>query len=107
MSTITQERWMRLIELLNSNDFDFVCSWFEDADGNQIGTMANRKTDAQHIPTTAHRLRIDGEIWVRFDDWIYQDILDIYNGLRDDPEYLVQIRDGKLYIELAAQGDVS
>jgi hypothetical protein len=103
MRTTNQERWMRLIELMNSDDFDCLCSWFENAAGTQFPTMANRIPAAQHIPTTVHRMRIDGATWVRGDDWVYQDIHSIYNKLRDNQEYLIQIRDDKLYIELAPQ----
>ena len=47
-------------------------------------------------------MRIDGKIWCK-DDWIEEDIENIYNKLRDKPEYLVQICEGTLHIQLGLQ----
>jgi hypothetical protein len=104
VATATQERWMRLIELLNSEEFDYPSSWFEAADGTRSLLMANRTVAAQHIPSDAQRMRIDGETWVRGDEWITEDIQGIHDKLRGHQEYLSQIRDGVLFIELAPVG---
>src|SRR5262249_53398560 len=86
-ATVVQERWMRLIELLNSDEFGYPCSWFEDADGNRLLWMANRTVAAQYVKTNAHRMRIDAQTWVRGDEWIYEDIEGICRGLQAYPEY--------------------
>jgi hypothetical protein len=31
MQTLEQVRWMALIELLNSDEFHYPCTWFEDS----------------------------------------------------------------------------
>ena len=88
----------------HSDEFGYPSSWFEAADGKRSVLMANRTPAAQHIPADAHRMRIHGEMWVRGDDWITEDIQGIHDRLRGHPEYLSQIRDGVLYIELAPAG---
>ncbi|MGL4555187.1 MAG: hypothetical protein ACRC33_28810 [Gemmataceae bacterium] len=104
MATATQERWMRLIELLNSDEFGYPSSWFEAADGTRSLLMACRTPTAQHVPADAHRMRIDGETWVRGDDWDREDIQAIYLGLQQHPAYVAAIRGGSLFIELAPAG---
>jgi hypothetical protein len=103
VATTSQERWMRLIELMNSDEFGYPCSWFEDANAKQLLLMANRTIAAQYVPADAQRMRVDGETWVR-DEWIYEDIQSIYRRLQEYPEYLAQIRDGAIYIELTPEG---
>lgn len=105
MSTEIQQRWMRLIELLNSDDFGYPCSWFEDAAGDRLPLMANRIPAAEYVPAGARRMRIDGRTWVRGDDWIGEDIQGIYNKLRENPNYLVQLCDETLYVELSPAVD--
>ena len=100
MTTQAQERWMVLVDLLNSDEFDFPSTWFEDSDGNRSTLMANRTVAAKHIPLDVHRMRIDGSIWVRGDDWIHHDIQMVYDKLSKRSEYLVSIVDDTLYIEL-------
>ncbi len=95
---------MRLIELLNSDEFGYPCSWFEDADGKDLLLMANRTVAVQYVKANAHRIRIDAETWVRGDDWIREEIQAIYHGLQHYPEYVSVIRGGSLYIELAPVG---
>ena len=104
MATATQERWMRLIELLNSDKFGYPTSWFEAADGTRSLLMACRTSAAQHVPADAHRMRIDGETWVRGDEWDHEDIQAIFDGLQRHPEYVAALRGGSLYIELAPVG---
>jgi hypothetical protein len=101
LATAAQEQWMRLIELLNSDEFGYPSSWFETADGTRSLLMACRTPAAQHIPAEAHRMRIEGETWVRGDEWDREDIQAIYHGLQRHPEYVAALRDGLLYIELA------
>jgi hypothetical protein len=62
--------------------------------------MANRTPAAEHISERAHRMRIDGKVWVR-DDWVEEDIEHICDGLQSDPEYVVEIRSDSLFITLA------
>src|SRR5262245_16725427 len=95
---------MRLIELMNSDEFGYPCSWFEDANGKQLLLMANRTIAAQYVPPDAQRMRVDGETWVRGDEWIYEDIQSIHHRLQEYPEYLAQIRDRAIYIELRPEG---
>lgn len=96
---------MALIELLNSDEFNYPCTWFEDSQGNQSNLMANRTMAAQHIPMNAHRMRIDGSIWVRGDDWLHQDIQRIYDALTTSAEYTVSIVNGTLFIQLSRKDD--
>lgn len=94
---------MELIELLNSEEFDYPCAWFEDSDGNRSTLMANRTVAAQYVPKNAKRMRIDGSIWVRGDDWIHHDLQNIYTKLLERPGYIVRIVDDTLYIELSPE----
>jgi hypothetical protein len=104
VATTVQERWMRLVELLNSDEFGYPASWFETDDGAQSLTMANRCPAAEHVPADAHRMRIDGQTWVRGDEWDRDDIAAIFDGLQRHPEYVAALRGGSLYIELAPTG---
>ena len=101
VTTRDQERWMELIEMLNSEEFDYPSTWFEDAGGNRSTLMANRTVASQYVPKDAKRIRIEGNIWVRGDDWIHHDLQNIYGRLVNRPEYVVQIVDNTLYIELS------
>lgn len=94
---------MELINLLNSDEFDYPCSWFEDSEGNRSLLMANRTVEAKYIPTNVKRLRIDGSIWVHHDEWIHHDIQNIYDKLSEKPDYVLQIINEKLFIELAPE----
>lgn len=95
---------MRLVNLLNSDEFGYPSSWFEAADGTRSLLMACRPPAAQHVPANAHRIWIDGEMWVRGDEWNREDIQAIYHGLQRHPEYVAALRGGSLYIELAPVG---
>ena len=101
MATTDQVRWMRLIELMNSDEFGYPSSWFEDADGKRLLLNATRTPAAQYVPAATQQMRIDGETWVRGDDWDTEDIQGIYDKLR---EYLAQICNGALSIELTPEG---
>ena len=92
---------MALVDLLNSDEFDFPSAWFEDSGGNRSTLMANRTVAAKHIPLNVRRMKIDGSTWVRGDDWIHHDIQMIYDRLSIRSEYLVSIVDDTLYIELS------
>lgn len=96
---------MALIELLNSEEFDYPCAWFEDSDGNRSKLMANRTLTAQYVPTDAKSIKIDGSIWVHGDDWVHHDLQNIFVGLLIRPEYMVKIVDDSLYIELSPESD--
>ncbi|WP_145457153.1 hypothetical protein [Gimesia panareensis] len=95
---------MALINLLNSDEFGYPCSWFEDSRGEQSTLMANRTGSAKSIPMDAQRIRIDGSIWVHGDEWLHQDIQTIHDRFSEYPEYFVQIVDDTLFIELAPTG---
>jgi hypothetical protein len=99
MATERQRRWMRLIELLNSTEFDLVSAWFDDRDGNELPLMANRIDSPDNVPETAWRLKIRGRTWVRDDDWIVEDIAGIAKKLTVHSNYYVYIDDDSLFIE--------
>ena len=100
MQAERQRRWMQLIGLLNSSEYDVVSAWFEDRDGNELHLMANRIDSPDLVPAAAWRLKIRGSTWVREDDWIFEDTAGMAQKLIAHSDYLTYIENDSLFVEL-------
>ncbi|MBI1373944.1 MAG: hypothetical protein GC159_14570 [Phycisphaera sp.] len=91
---------MELIDTMNSDEFDLTCSWFEDASGKQLNLMANRTPTAHHVPEAAVQMRIDASTWVRPGDSFDTDIQLIYELLKSDTRYTLDLSKDAIRIRL-------
>ena len=78
---LSAQRWVSVLDVLSSDEFDVVSGHYEDRDGKEISMLWRHSADHYPVPAGTDAIAIRESMWVREDDWIEEDIDGILNRL--------------------------